>query len=126
MGGYAFENVCIAHTKQIKQALGIAGVYSEQSSWRGNYENNGAQIDLIIDRKDQTINVCEFKFCNDLFVSTKKHAEVLQNKLRVFKGSTKTRKSLMLTFITVKGLTSNKFALELVQNELKLDDLFKV
>jgi hypothetical protein len=77
--GYSFEQVCLAHVRQIKQALGISGVQTTTSAWVSNSEA-GAQIDLLIDRRDHVINVCEMKFSLNTFTIDKKYAEELRNK----------------------------------------------
>ncbi|MGJ7030974.1 AAA family ATPase [Niabella hirudinis] len=118
--GYAFEQVCLAHIKEIKQALGISGVQTTASSWIGN----GAQIDLVIDRKDQVINLCEMKFSVNDFKITKKYAGELRNKIAAFRETTNTRKALFITMITTYGLASNEYAGALVQNSLSMDVLF--
>jgi uncharacterized protein len=122
--GYAFENVCLWHIPAIKRALGINGIYSEDSSWRSHNKEENAQIDLLIDRKDNVISVCEMKFANDEFIITKDYAEKLKRKLRVFKTESKTKKSLFLTMITTFGVQKNSHFLGLVQNSLTLEDLF--
>lgn len=120
--GYAFENTCLLHILQIKKALGISGIYSENASWRSR--ENKAQIDLLIDRKDKVITVCEIKFSNDTFVITKEYGEKLRQKLNVFKNETKTKKSILLAMITTFGIQPNQYSLGLVQNVISLDDLF--
>jgi uncharacterized protein len=122
--GYAFENVCLLHISAIKKALGISGIYSENASWRSHDKEENAQIDLLIDRKDNVISVCEMKFSNDEFVITKEYAEKLKKKLRVFKTESKTKKSLFLTMITTFGVQKNSHFLGLVQNSLTLENLF--
>lgn len=123
-GGYAFENTCLLHIDSIKKALGISGIYSEIASWRCQNKEENAQIDLLIDRKDGVISVCEMKFSNDEFEVTKDYAEKLKKKMRVFKRESKTRKTLYFTLITSHGAAKNSHYLGLVQNELTLDDLF--
>lgn len=118
--GYAFEQVCLAHVKEIKQALGISGVQTSVSSWRGK----GAQVDLVIDRKDQVINICEMKFAVGNFSITKKYAEELRNKITAFRAETTSRKALFLTMITTYGLAKNEYSGALVQNDLSMDVLF--
>ena len=122
--GYAFENICLLHISAIKKALGINGIYSENSAWRSYNKEENAQIDLLIDRKDNVISVCEMKFCNDEFVITKDYAEKLRKKLNVFKAESKTKKSLFLTIISTYGVQKNAHFLGLVQNSLTIDDLF--
>ncbi len=123
--GYAYEQVCMYHISQIKEALGISGVFTTVSSWRSQTSETGAQIDLIIDRRDQVINVCEIKFSINPFTITKKYAAELRNKIGAFKEETGTRKTVFLTMITTYGLNQNMYSTGLIQNELKMDDLFK-
>jgi uncharacterized protein len=121
--GYAFEQVCLAHIQEIKQALGISGVQTQTASWISNGKQ-GAQIDLLIDRRDQVINVCEMKFSINSFTIDKKYAEELRNKIGIFKTEVKTRKSVFLTMITTFGLTKNEYSTSLVQNDFTMDILF--
>jgi hypothetical protein len=123
--GYAFEQVCLCHLPQMKKALGISGVHSTSSAWRSSAIKNGAQIDLLIDRRDQVINLCEMKFSINLFVIDAKYAEELRNKIGTFKTETKTRKSVFLTMITTYGLQANSNSLGLVQNSITMDALFE-
>lgn len=121
--GYAFEMLCLCHIRQIKKALGISGVQSLVSSWRTESSEEGAQIDLVIDRKDQTVNLCEMKYSIAEFVIDKKYDAVLRNKLAAFLTETKTRKSIQLTFVTTYGVKNNAYSSR-VQNEVLLEDLF--
>lgn len=124
--GYAFESIVLKHTQQIKQALGIRAIQTTHSSWHKAGTNNqkGAQIDLLIDRSDHTINICEIKFSNTPYKITKKYNEELQNKLMMFRQSTDTRKTLMMTFITTYGIYDNEYRIQLEDNVVKMDDLF--
>jgi uncharacterized protein len=122
--GYAFEQVCLYHTDQLKQALGIAAVETSVSSWRSAGLNQGAQIDLVIDRRDQVINLCEMKFSINTFTIDKKYDAELRNKIATFKKETGTRKSVFLTMVTTFGLQQNNYAAGLVQNDIKMDALF--
>lgn len=122
--GYAFEQVCLYHLDQIKKALGITGVQTSSSAWMGVHEGQKAQIDLVIDRRDQVVNLCEMKFSVQPFVIDKKYADDLRKKISVFKASTGTRKAIFLTFITAAGLLRNEHANALVQNDLTMDVLF--
>ncbi len=123
--GYAFEQVCLAHLLQIKKALGISGVQISSSAWRGSDGVSQAQIDLVIDRRDHAINLCEMKFSINPFVIDKAYAEELRRKIGVFKTATATRKSVFLTLITTFGLVQNEHAGSLVQKTLKMDMLFE-
>ena len=122
--GYAFEQVCLAHVPQIKKALGISGVETKTSSWKSMRAKDGAQIDLVIDRRDGIINVCEMKFSISPFSIDKKYDAVLRNKVGVFKNETRTKKSIFLTMLTTFGLQSNVYSGN-VQNDLEMISLFE-
>ncbi|MGB0839866.1 MAG: AAA family ATPase [Chitinophagales bacterium] len=125
--GFAFERLCLAHIEQIKMVLGISGIYTEESSWRkqGTTTEGGIQIDLVIDRGDNAINICEIKFSQEEFILTKAYATQLREKISSFKKSTKTRKTLFLTLITTFGLTENAHSNSLVHHSIDLEKLFK-
>ena len=122
--GYAFEQVALYHLPQIKQALGISGVQTSVSSWRSMSKDPGAQIVLVIDRRDQVINLCEMKYSVNPFSIDKRYVEELRNKIGVFRQETNTRKSVFLTMITTFGLKTNSYSAGLVQNDLRMDVLF--
>ena len=124
--GKAFESICLKHIPQIKKALDIAGIYSISSSFykAGSASEKGTQIDLLIDRNDQVINICEIKYYNKAFPITKEYAPKLKRKLDVFQEYTQTRKQLFLILITTFGLSSNEYSLGLIDQVLTLDDLF--
>ncbi len=117
--GYSFEQVCLHHIRQIKQKLGISGVQSDVCAWKGD----NAQIDLLIDRRDQTINLCEMKFSQGEFEITKQYDEHLRERAERFRSATKTRKALHQTFVTTYGVKKNMYSGN-VQSEVILDDLF--
>lgn len=124
--GYAFESICMKHTPQLKKALGIENVYSETSIWHHKPKKGvqGAQIDLLIDRQDQCINICEMKFSVNKYEITKAYAKELESKLNVFRDCTKTRKTLFLTLVTTYGIRNSNSYTGLVQNEITMDALF--
>jgi hypothetical protein len=124
--GVAFENICLKHIDQIKQGLGIAGVHTEHYVWRHTPkgQEQGAQIDLLIDRQDQCMNICEMKFSKTEFEITKRYAEELQNKIDVFQGLSKTNKTLFLTLVTTHGVKNSNSYLGLVQQEITMEVLF--
>jgi uncharacterized protein len=122
--GYAFEQICLDHIPQVKTKLGIQGIQSNNVAWKGAIENKGAQIDLLIDRRDNVINLCECKFSLDTFTIDKAYSEKLRNKISVFKNATQTKSAVFMTMITTYGVTKNQYADMLVQNEVKMDDLF--
>ena len=124
--GLAFESVCQKHILQVKRKLGIEGVMTQASAWRhtSNKGEQGAQIDLLLDRQDRCINICEMKFSESEFVIDKKYADELQTKVRVFRDATATRKTLFLTMVTTYGTRKNEHYLSNVQAEILMDDLF--
>lgn len=124
--GYAFENVCFRHIPQIKKALGISGVFSNTSSFyrKGTPEEEGAQIDLLIDRNDHVVNLCEIKYYQEPFALTKAQADNLRNKMGVFRQATKTPKHLAIVLITTFGVKTNQYSLGLNVQSLTLEALF--
>ena len=123
--GLAFERLCMAHTQQIKTALGIAGVLSNVYSWRKEADetSDGAQIDLLIDRKDQVINLCEMKYSLSEYIIDAEYEQKLRNKKSAFIDATNTRKAVHLTMVTTFGIKTNVHS-GIVQNEITLEDLF--
>lgn len=125
--GYAFENLCMSHIAQIKSSLGIAGVLTEEASWHYRAKSkseDGAQIDLLIDRNDQCINICEMKFTESPFSVDKRYARDLLRKTDVFRLRSKTAKTIFTTLVTANGLKQNEYSNELVASEVTLADLF--
>jgi len=124
--GVAFERLCLKHIPGIKRELGIAGIYTETSAWRYlSKTGKGAQIDLLLDRKDFVITMCEMKFSETAFTIDKNYAADLENKKEVFKRHSKTKKSIFQAFITSFGLKNNDYAKRLVQNSITMDTLFE-
>ena len=122
--GFSFETICIKHLEQIKEGLKISGIHSVSGSWIEKNTANSAQIDLLIDRDDNVINVCEMKFYKTEFVVDKKYAHEIAGKVNAFCESSKTKKSVFVTFITTYGLVNNQYTRQYVQNELTMDHLF--
>ena len=124
--GLAFERLCLWHIPQIKTALSIAGIGSAEYSWRteANSEHDGAQIDLIIDRNDNIINLCEMKYSDAEYAITKEEDCRLRSRQSIFKSITHTRKTVHLTFITLYGLRHNAYWSS-VQSEIQVDELFR-
>ena len=118
--GLSFERLCITHLPQIKKALGISGVSTQSYT----YYSGDAQVDLVIERGDKIINLCEMKFVDDKFNITKAYSEKLSNKVRDFKRSVRKARGIYLTMITTQGIVKNGYSINLVQNEVLLDDLF--
>ncbi len=125
--GVCFENICWQHIGNIKKALGIEKVNTTQSSWlkRGIGRDKGTQIDLLIDRADGLINICEIKFYEATFEITKNYAEQLRNRKYIFKEAVKTKKAVHNIFITTYGVKKNEYANEQMQDEVLLKNLFK-
>jgi hypothetical protein len=124
--GLAFERVCFWHIEQIKQALGISGVISNVFSWIYKPENaseSGVQIDMLIDRDDNVINLCEIKFSNSEYEITEKYEKELRRKADVFKEKSKTQKGVTTVMITANGLKRNQWA-NSIQRQISADDLF--
>jgi hypothetical protein len=121
--GVAFERVCASHIEQIKQKLGISGVYTEISAWRSKEAVPGAQIDLVISRDDGIVNLCEMKFTEKPFSLDAKYDGELMRKRETFREETGTKKALHVTMITASGLSERSF-MGTLQSQLTLDDLF--
>jgi uncharacterized protein len=124
--GLTFENVCFYHKNNIIKVLGISGIQTTVSSWsnRGDEEMKGAQIDMLIDRGDKAINICEIKFNENPYIITKNYAQEMRLKMTAFNHFTKNKKTLFTTFITAGGLVQNNEANALLQSTINLDDLF--
>ena len=125
--GYAFETLCHKHIDLIKRALGIEAVYTKTYSLNilGTTEKEGFQIDLLIDRKDNCINLCEIKFHSGPFVITKNEYHRLLEKQQRFMDFTGTKKTVFLTFITNHGITPNAYSQEIVDAEVRLEQLLE-
>jgi uncharacterized protein len=124
--GYAFESICLKHVSSIKKALGIAGIYTEASSFylKKSDFGKGIQIDLLIDRNDHAINIFEIKFYQTPFVLTKEDAENARLKLAIFKSATETTKQLFFNLLTTFPIVQNELSLGLVDKAFDLNCLF--
>ncbi len=124
--GLAFERLCLAHLPQIKAALGISGVHTEVYSMRidPKDEAKGAQIDMVIDRKDGIANLCEMKYSRGEYALTKEERDRLVNRMDAFARNAGKGKSVHLTMVTTLGLAHNAYRND-VQSEVVLDDLYK-
>ena len=123
--GYAFEEVCFSHVKQIKAALGISGVSTKECSWIAR-DTNGkplSQIDLILERADSNVNICEIKFYGTLYEIDKKYDAVLRNRTQALINMLSPKQTVKLTTITTFGLKHNEYSGQ-VQSSLTMDDLF--
>ena len=123
--GYAFEILCLMHIPQIRKALGISGVLTGIYSWRSISHDPGAQIDLVIERGDNVINLCEMKYASSEYTIDKEYDKNLRNKRSAFLNETGTRKAAQTTMITTYGLKKNAYQAG-IPFEVTLDDLFEM
>jgi hypothetical protein len=127
--GYAFENLCFLHYREILRALEITVVAETKSGWRylpaKDDIDDGAQIDLVIDRADKCINLCEIKFYEDELMISKAYAQALRKKKSCFKEKTGTRKTLFMTMITTYGVKKDQHYLDVIDGQIKMDSLFE-
>lgn len=124
--GLAFERICFQHIEQIKKALGISGVISNVYSWTYKPDGDGehgVQIDMLIDRDDNVINLCEIKFSKSEYEITSAYDREIHRKADIFTRKTHTTKGVTIVMITSYGLTKNQWAND-INNEVVLDDLF--
>lgn len=129
--GYAFENLCLKHIDQLLRALELEGVGVAAGSWRHagkpkarNRKAEGAQVDLVLDRNDDTVTLCEMKYTEEPFVVTRKVARELEEKVDVFRSVTKTKKNVQLALVCSAGLKPNDNSDELVSASAELIDFF--
>ena len=122
--GNAFEICCVNHISEIKAALGIAGVDTMEYAWRSETSDPGAQIDLLIDRKDDVINLCEMKYTDRPYEVDKAEYGKLTNRLSVFQEETHPRKAIHMTLVSANGLTGGKYA-SVFQNVITGGQLFQ-
>ena len=122
--GYAFENICFTHVEQIKNALQIGAIQNTVFSWAEKGSDHGAQIDLVIDRKDGVINLCEVKFTNDVFCIDKAYYEKLINKQKLFASVVQNKRVIHQILITTYGLKNNLYS-DIFTNVVTLEDLLK-
>ena len=117
----------MAHIPQILQALRIDGIKTEYYSWRGVDEESKqkAQIDLIIERADRMINLCELKYCNDPYTLDKEEYEKYLNRMALFRQHTSYSGGIVPTFVTTFGMKRNSYA-EHITSQITMDDLFEM
>lgn len=124
--GYAFEAICLQHVSALKRALGIEAVETTETAWSHRAQgkdDQGAQIDLVIDRKDATMNLCEMKLSEAPFTVDKRCAAELRTKRDTFRRVTGTKKALLTTMITTFGIKDNAYSREVVDKTLDMDAL---
>ena len=122
--GNAFETVCLNHISQIKAALGISGVSTSEYSWKSRESSPGAQIDLLIDRRDGVINLCEMKYSASAFEINADYAKNLINKVDCFRHEVSTDSAVHITIISAEGIAQNRYA-GMVQQVITAEDLFR-
>lgn len=120
--GKSFELVCLLHANKIKEALGIDKIDTAVHAWKSKKSSPGAQVDMLIDRADGVINLCEMKYSQKKFAINKDYSENLLNKIEAFQNETKTSKTIRLTFITLNGLAHNEYS-RYVVNEITGSEL---
>lgn len=129
--GYAFESICLKHVTQIRKALfipkgALAGSWRYQKqSGEGRESSEGAQIDLLFDRNDGVVTLCEIKYCQELFEIDKQYAAALERKIKIFKKHSKINKNIYLAMITSEGLKKNRYSEELITGKVTMHDLFE-
>lgn len=121
--GFSFELLCLMHLDELKRALGIDRILNDASSWRGKDAGNATQIDLVIERADRNINLCEMKFSNAPYAITADYERHLRERIAIFRSETATRCSTRLTMVTTYGVLPGKHS-GVVDDEVLLDDLF--
>lgn len=121
--GLAYERICMAHIMQIKRALRIDGISTLNYSWRSKTSKPAAQIDIIIERADRIVNVCEVKYSLDKYELNKEEYEKINQRRTAFIQETGLRHASWLTMITTEGLAKGLYS-EMIQSQVTLDDLF--
>lgn len=127
--GLSFERTCLWHTEQIKKKLGISGILTNEYAWRclpdDSIGRRGVQIDMLIDRNDGIIDLCEMKYSKDKFTITSDYADEIIRKRNLFQTVTGTKKAIHSIMVTTDGLTQNEYCGD-IQAEIQLDDLFDI
>lgn len=122
--GNAFEIVCLNHVNRLKATLGISGIETREYAWRSKKDGKRTQIDLIIDRKDGVVNLCEMKFTNEAFVLSQEESERLRKRLTVFQEESGVNKAIHITLVSANGLKPNKYS-GILQSVIPGEDLFE-
>lgn len=123
--GFSFDLLCLMHLDEIKQALGIDRILNDSSAWRSRQDGHGTQIDLVIERADRNINICEMKFSGTPYIINADYERRLRERIAIFRAETATRCSTRMTMVTTYGVLSGKHS-AIVDDEVILDDLFAV
>ena len=121
--GLAYERVCLTHTEQILLALHLDTISTSQYSWRSKTSQPAAQVDLIIERADDMINLCEVKYSKEAYCIDQEEDQRIRHRLSAFQRETGTRSGIFVTMITTFGLAAGMYN-ETVSIKLTMDDLF--
>lgn len=121
--GLAYERVCLYHVREIIHALRFDTIHTEYYAWRSNQANPGAQIDIIIDRADNNITICEVKYSKSEYTLSKSEFNKINNRSEIFKTETKTKKGIQTCIISTFGLKENDYA-DIASQTITLKDLF--
>ena len=123
--GFAFEEVCFSHISKIKKALDILGVSSTESAWsvKGDDDTEGAQIDLLINRKDNVVNLCEMKFYNEKFTVNKAYYSKVVHRQNLLAERIPRKSVIHNVLVTTEGLAYNEYS-GVFQKVVTIDDLF--
>ena len=122
--GFSFELLCLLHLDEIKKALGIDRILNDASAWRSRQPEQNTQIDLVIERADHNINLCEMKFSSGMYAIDKGYEQKLRERMSIFQAETMTRCITRITLVTTYGVLQNKHS-GIVNDEVLLDDLFE-
>ena len=122
--GFSFELLCLLHLDEIKKALGIDRILNDASAWRSKQPEQNTQIDLVIERADHNINLCEMKFSSGMYAIDKGYEQKLRERMSIFQAETMTRCITRITLVTIYGVLQNKHS-GIVNDEVVLDDLFE-
>ena len=122
--GRAFEKLCLWHVPQIKAALGIGGILTDEFCWRGTSDDGKTvQIDLILERGDRMTDICEMKFSNAPYALDEEEWLRIQARMEIYRRQTKTNKGIRLVVVSANGLKDNAYRGN-VQAVVTLSSLF--
>ena len=124
--GLAFERLCMAHSRQIKAALGISGILATIYSWHTAPSDGkpGAQIDMLIDRADNVLDICEMKYSQTPYAITSAYRTTLLNKAGRLSEAAAGKRAVHIVMVTANGLVHNQYS-DIINNEITLEDLFR-
>lgn len=123
--GLTYERICMAHIQQIKHALRIDAISTLSYSWRSKMTTPATQIDIIIERADKIVNICEVKYSQDEYNLDKEEYEKICKRKNAFIQETGIRHTPWLTMITTEGIARGKYT-EMIQSQVGIDALFDI